>query len=107
MAMSNPRFYRLIKYGISARELMILEEERLISLSLVDPIFQVTGAYYQNRLIRDKQDPYRYFKFSGIPLTNRGRTLCILLSKTSQLSFNRSYYNDILEFYLKEQLEEE
>ena len=107
IAMSDPRFYRLIKYGISARELMILEEERLISLSLVDPIFQVTVACYQKLLIRDKEDPSRYFKFSGIPLTNRGRTLCILLSKTSQLSFNRSYYNDILEFYLKEQLEEE
>ena len=101
--MSGPRFSGLMKYGISASELMILEEERLINLSLVDPILQVTGAYYQNRLIRDKQDPSRYFKFSGIPLTNRGRTLCILLSKTSQLSFNQSYYNDILKFYLKEQ----
>ena len=100
---SGPRFFELMKYGISARELMILEEERLINLSLVDPTLQVTGAYYQNRLIRDKQDPSRYFEFSGIPLTNRGRTLFILLSKTSQLSFNRSYYNDILEFYLNEQ----
>ena len=106
IAMSNPRFYRLMKYGISQRELMLLEEERLINLSLVDPILQVTGAYYQKCLIMDKEDPSRYFKFSGIPLTNRGRTLCILLSRTSQLSFNRSYYNDILEFYLKEQLEE-
>ena len=103
LLMSDPRFYRLMKYGISARELMILEEERLINLSLVDPILEVTGAYYQNRLIRDKQDPSRYFKFGGIPLTNRGRTLCILLSKTSQLSFNQSYYNDILKFYLEEQ----
>ena len=106
IAMSNPRFYRLMKYGISQRELMILEEERLINLSLVDPILQVTGAYYQKRLIMDKEDPSRYFKFSGIPLTNRGRTLCVLLSRTSQLSFNRSYYNDILEFYLNEQLVE-
>ena len=104
---SGPRFFELTKYGISARELMILEEERLINLSLVDPILQVTGAYYQKRLIMDKEDPSRYFKFSGIPLTNRGRTLCVLLSRTSQLSFNRSYYNDILEFYLNEQLVEQ
>ena len=103
--MSGPRFAGLIKYGISQRELMMLEEERLINLSLVDPFLQVTGVYYQNCLIRDKKDPSRYFKFSGIPLTNRGRTLYILLIKTSQLSFNQSYYNDILEFYLNEDLQ--
>ena len=99
--MSGSKFSVLRKYGISEEELLILEEERLINLSMVDPTRRATRAYYQNRPIMDKKDPSRYFEFSGFPLTNRGRTLCILLSKTSQLSFSQSYYNDILEFYLK------
>ena len=80
---------------------MLLEEERLTNLSMVDPVYETSMACYQNRVVRDKTDPSRRFDFSGFPLTNRGRTLCILLSNTGQLSFNKSYYNDMKEFYLK------
>ncbi|MCY3743598.1 MAG: toll/interleukin-1 receptor domain-containing protein [Candidatus Poribacteria bacterium] len=98
---SGSKFSGLQKYGISQRELMLLEEERLINLSMVDPVYETQIARYQKRYIMDNKDSSRRFEFSGFPLTNRGRTLCILLSKTSQLSFNQSYYNAILEFYLR------
>ena len=100
---SFPKFSVLKKYGISQRELMFLEEERLINLSMVDPVYDSRTACYHDHYIKDKKDPSRRFRFSGFPLTNRGRTLCILLSKTSQLHFNKKYYNDILKFYLQEQ----
>ena len=98
---SGSKFTRLQRYGISQRELMLLEEERLINLSMVDPVYKTPIAGYHDQYIMDNKDTSRRFDFSGFPLTNRGRTLCILLSKTSQLSFSQSYYNDILEFYLK------
>ena len=100
--MSGSKFSMLRKYGIGEEELLILEEERLINLSMVDPTRRATRAYYQNRPIMDKKEPSRYFEFSGFPLTNRGRTLCILLSKTSQLYFSQIYYTDILGFYLRD-----
>ena len=98
---SGSKFTLLEKYGISQRELMLLEEERLINLSMVDPVYKTQIARYHDQWISDNKDTSRRFNFSGFPLTNRGRTLCILLSKTSQLHFNEKYYNDILEFYLR------
>ena len=100
---SGSKFSVLREYGINPRELMLLEEERLINLSMVDPVYETPVACYHDHYIRDNKDLSRRFRFSGFPLTNRGRTLCILLSKTSQLSFNQSYYNDILKFYLEGQ----
>ena len=99
--MGGSQFSVLEEYGINQTELMLLEEERLINISIVDPVCEPLIAYYHDRHIRDKKDPSRRFKFSGFRLTNRGRTLWILLSKTSQLHFNEKYYNDILEFYLR------
>ena len=99
--MGGSQFSVLEEYGINQTELMLLEEERLINLSIVDPVCEPSIACYHDHYIRDKKDPSRRFKFSGFRLTNRGRTLCILLSKTSQLHFNEKYYNDILEFYLR------
>lgn len=98
---SGSRFSRLHRYGISGSELMSLEEERLINLSLIDPIYKTSIAHYHDHHIMNGTDLSRRFGFSGIPLTNRGRTLCILLSKTSQLDFNEDYYNAIRKFYLK------
>ena len=99
--MGGSQFSVLEEYGINQTELMLLEEEILVNLSIVDPVCEPSIAYYHDYYIRDKEDPSRRFKFSGFRLTNRGRTLCILLSKTSQLHFNEKYYNDILEFYLR------
>ena len=101
--MGGSQFSVLEEYGINQTELMLLEEERLINLSIVDPVYKPLIACYHDHYIRDRKDPSRGFKFSGFRLTNRGRTLCILLSKTSQLHFNEKYYNDILKFYLQEQ----
>ena len=98
---SGSKFSKLQRYEISEKELLILEEERLINLSMVDPVYETQIACYHDHYIKDNKDPSRLFEFSGFPLTNRGRTLCILLSKTSQLSFNQSYYNGILRHYLK------
>ena len=84
---SGSKFSKLQRYGISEKELIILEEERLINLSIVDSVYEAPIACYQNQFIMDKKDPSRRFGFSGYPLTTRGRTLCILLSKTSQLHF--------------------
>ena len=101
--MGGSQFSVLEEYGINQTELMLLEAERLVNISIVDPACEPSIAWYHDHYIKDRKDPSRHFKFSGFLLTNRGRTLCILLSKTNQLSFNQSYYENILKFYLEEQ----
>ena len=82
--MGGSQFSVLEEYGINQTELMLLEEERLINLSIVDPVCEPSIACYHDHYIRDKKDPSRRFKFSGFRLTNRGRTLCILLIGLTQ-----------------------